>query len=37
VDHIDSDTENNHAQNLRWVTPKQNIAYKNNKLKIKGE
>ena len=27
VDHIDGDRENNHINNLRWVTPRQNNFY----------
>lgn len=26
VDHIDNDKENNHASNLQWLTPSQNVA-----------
>ena len=28
VDHIDDDSSNNHADNLRWVTPKQNNLHR---------
>tara|TARA_B100000427_G_scaffold192175_1_gene159790 strand:+ start:234 stop:752 length:519 start_codon:yes stop_codon:yes gene_type:complete len=33
IDHIDGDTRNNHGDNLRWITPKQNhYCRKNAKL-----
>jgi hypothetical protein len=28
IDHIDDDPTNNHVDNLRWVTPKQNCKYR---------
>ena len=27
IDHIDGNTENNHADNLRWCTPRQNNVH----------
>ena len=28
IDHIDSDTRNNHVDNLRWTTPKGNSPHR---------
>lgn len=35
VDHIDGNKYNNKADNLRWVTPKENMANENTKIKIR--
>jgi hypothetical protein len=38
VDHIDSKVDNNHSDNLRWVTPKQNnYSRKKNELSCSSE
>lgn len=35
VDHIDGDKTNNNADNLRWVTPAENLHNPNNKLYVR--
>jgi len=34
IDHIDDDPTNNHVDNLRWVTPKENCIYRKKQKKL---